>query len=320
MNIAYILTSTPDDTYYEQTVISVFTLRKVMPEAQVFILLDEKTKATLTGKRTKLDKYNVRYVQVDVPEKFNNRDRSRFIKTSMNKYLPKDFVYIDNDTIITDSLEDLPANYDVGMVLNRHMKISENPSRDFFDNNAKAFGWHNGFDDKHFNGGFMSVHGSEKSDELFSLWHELWNESRQKAKGNVYDQTSLNEANYRMNGIITELPGIWNCQVSRNCKCAQFIHDAKILHTFTSPRVYAHDIVKPEILKSALEDEHPELDKILANPKAAFHDVYDLNTDSESIKFARTDAYRLLLSSYKGKKIYFRFCNFIAKCFLKLKK
>lgn len=319
MNIAYILTSTPNDTYYEQTVISVFTLRKVMPEAQVFILLDDKTKATLTGKRTKLDKYNVHYVQVDVPKEFNNRDRSRFIKTSMNKYLPKDFVYIDNDTIITESLEDLPTDYDVGMVLNRHMKISENPSRDFFENNAKAFGWHDGFDDKHFNGGFMSVQGSEKSDELFNLWHKLWNESRQKSNGTVFDQTSLNEANYRMNGIITELPGIWNCQVSRNCKCAQFIHDAKILHTFTSPNMYAHDVAKPEILKSALEDEHPELDKILANPKASFHDVYDLNTDYDSVELARVPAGRILLKSYKENGMYFKFCNLIAKILTKIR-
>ena len=33
MNIAYILISTPNDTFYEQTAISVMTLRKVMPDA-----------------------------------------------------------------------------------------------------------------------------------------------------------------------------------------------------------------------------------------------------------------------------------------------
>lgn len=313
MNVAYILTSTPNDTYYEQTVISVFTLRKVMPKAEIYILLDDKTKATLTEKRTKLDKYNVNYIQVDVPQEFNNRDRSRFIKTSMNKYLPKDFVFIDNDTIITESFEELPLNYDVGMVLNRHMKISESPSRDFIQTNVKSLGWHDGYEDKHFNSGFISVRGGEKSDKLFSLWHELWDENRQKSNGTVFDQTALNEANYRMNGVITELSGIWNCQVSRNCKCAQFIHDAKILHTFTSPKMYAHDIAKPEILKSALEDEHPELDKILANPKAAFHDVYDLNTDYDSVELARTPIGKILLKSYKKNGGYFKFCNFIAR-------
>lgn len=317
MNIAYILTSTPNDTYYEQTVISVSTLRKVMPSAEVFILLDNKTKTTLTDKRTKLDEYNVNYVVVDVPENFNNRDRSRFIKTSMNKYLPRNFVFIDNDTLITDSLEDLPTNYDIGMVVNRHMRISETPSADFLESNVKRLGWHTGFEDKHFNSGFISVQGSQKSDELFSLWHELWNESRIKSNGTVFDQTSLNEANFRLNGAITELPGIWNCQVSRNCGCAQFIHDAKILHTFTSPNVYAHDVAKPEILKSVLDDEHPQLDKILANPKAAFHDVYDLNTDLASIELSRSPAYKRLLESYKKNGNYFKISNILAKFFSK---
>ena len=97
----------------------------------------------------------------------------------MNRYLPKDFIYIDIDTIICDSLESIPTDYDVGMVLNRHMKTSESPVKDFFEQNAKRLGWHDGYDDRHFNGGFMSVQGSEKSDALFTLWHELWNESRE---------------------------------------------------------------------------------------------------------------------------------------------
>ena len=321
MNIAYILISTPNDTFYEQTAVSVMTLRKVMPDANVYILVDEDTKSTFTEKRTILEKYNVNIVTIeDVPKKFNNRDRSRFIKTSMNKYLPKDFVYIDCDTIIYESLDDLPKEPDVGMVLNRHMKISESPVKDFFEKNAKNFGWHDGYDDKHFNGGFMSVHGSEKSDALFALWHELWNESREKSNGTIFDQTSLNEANYRLNGAITEIDGIWNCQINRNCRCMPYIHDAKILHLYTNKKMYAHDMAKNEIIKSVLEPEHPELDKILANPKAAFHDVYDLNTDFYSVEMSKTPAYVFLRGIYENNKKFFNICNSIAKLFMKFLK
>ena len=59
MNIAYILISTPNDTFYEQTAISVMTLRKVMPDANVYILVDKDTKSTFKDKRTILEKYNV---------------------------------------------------------------------------------------------------------------------------------------------------------------------------------------------------------------------------------------------------------------------
>ncbi|MCI6892030.1 MAG: putative nucleotide-diphospho-sugar transferase, partial [Treponema sp.] len=268
MNIAYILISTPKDTFYEQTAVSVMTLRKAMPNANVYILVDEDTKSTFKDKRTILEKYNVNIITVDVPTKFNNRDRSRFIKTSMNKYLPDNFIFIDSDTIICDNFNSLNTNIDIGMVLNRHMKTSESPVKEFFEKNAKDLGWHHSFDDKHFNSGFMSVRGSEKSDALFKLWHELWQESRLKTNGTVFDQTSLNEANYRLNGAITEIDGIWNCQINRNCRCMPYIHDAKILHLYTNKKMYAHDMAKNEIIRSVLEDEHPELDKILANPKA----------------------------------------------------
>ena len=159
----------------------------------------------------------------------------------------------------------------------------------------------------------MSVQGSEKSDALFKLWHELWNESREKLNGTVFDQTSLNEANYRLNGAITEIDGIWNCQINRNCRCMPYIHDAKILHLYTNPKMHAHDMYKPETFRSVLDEEHLELDKILANPKAAFNDVYDLNTDFYAVEMSKTPAYIQLLKTYKSKGWQFKFFNMLAK-------
>ena len=320
MNIAYILISTPNDTFYEQTAVSVMTLRKVMPDATVYILVDEDTKSTFTEKRTILEKYNVNIVVIDVPKKFNNRDRSRFIKTSMNKYLPDNFMFIDSDTIICDNFNSLDTTVDIGMVLNRHLKVSESPVKDFLDKCARKLNYHLDFEDKHFNSGMIVVNKSEKSDALFALWHELWNESREKSNGTVFDQTSLNEANYRLNGAITEIDGIWNCQINRNCRCMPYIHDAKILHLYTNKKMYAHDMAKNEIIKSVLEPEHPELDKILANPKAAFHDVYDLNTDFYSVEMSKTPAYVFLRGIYKNNKKFFSLCNSIAKLFMKFSK
>lgn len=320
MNIAYILISTPSDTFYEQTAISIMMLRRVMPDAHVYVLVDKDTQNTFTGRRTLLEKFNVDTVCVAVPERYNNRDRSRYIKTSMNKYLPDNFIYVDCDTIICGSFETIPTNYDIGMVLNRHMKISESPVKSFFKNNAKLLNWHDGFEDKHFNGGFMIVWGSDKSRAFFDLWHQLWNESREKTEGNVFDQTSLNEANYRMNGVITEISGIWNCQINRNCRCMPFIYDAKVLHLFTNPKMYAHDLAKKEIIRSVLDDTHPQLDKILENPKSAFNDVFDLNTDYYSVEMTKSLAYILLRNSYQFNKGLFKFLNRCAKVILKFYK
>ena len=99
-----------------------------------------------------------------------------------------------------------------------------------------------------------------------------------------------------------------------------YIQDAKVLHLFINPKMHIHDMAKNEIIKSILEPEHPELDKILANPKAAFHDVYDLNTDFYSVEMSKTPAYVFLRGIYENNKKLFNFCNSIAKLLIKFSK
>ena len=79
-------------------------------------------------------------------------------------------------------------------------------------------------------------------------------------------------------------------------------------------------MAKNEIIKSVLEPEHPELDKILANPKAAFNDVYDLNTDFYAVEMSKTPAYIFLKKIYENNKVFFNFYNLMAKLFLKFQK
>ena len=92
-----------------------------------------------------------------------------------------------------------------------------------------------------------------------------------------------------------------------------YIHDAKVLHLFTNPKMHIHDMYKPETLRSVLEETHLELDRILANPKAAFNDVYDLNTDFYAVEMSKTPAYIQLLKTYKSKGWQFKFFNMLAK-------
>lgn len=59
MKYVYVLTSTPKDLYYEQALMSAYSLRKHNPAAQLIVLVDNKTNASLTeeNKRTALKKY-----------------------------------------------------------------------------------------------------------------------------------------------------------------------------------------------------------------------------------------------------------------------
>jgi hypothetical protein len=84
---------------------------------------------------------------------------------------------------------------------------------------------------------------------------------------------SLNQANYELDNIITELPGEWNCQISHNG--LPYLHDAKIIHyyaTSLSSFAPAYRLASGEVLASIKEtgEISPEIMKLLENPRAAF--------------------------------------------------
>ena len=49
MKYVYVLTSAPEDFYYEQALMSVYSLRKKMPDAKITVLTDDKTKNSFSG-------------------------------------------------------------------------------------------------------------------------------------------------------------------------------------------------------------------------------------------------------------------------------
>ena len=52
--IIYVLVSSPEDIYYEQCLVSVYSLRKYHKNAEVVVLVDDATAASLTGNRSLL--------------------------------------------------------------------------------------------------------------------------------------------------------------------------------------------------------------------------------------------------------------------------
>ena len=51
MKYVYVLVSSPDDLYYEQAVMSVYSLRRHMPDADIEVLVDNKTYESFHGNR-----------------------------------------------------------------------------------------------------------------------------------------------------------------------------------------------------------------------------------------------------------------------------
>ncbi len=322
MKFVYVLVSNEKDTYYEQTMISITSLLQHNSSAKTVIIVDQGTAATFTNKRTYHEQLGSEICVVQVPEEYNNRDRSRFLKTSMYNYLNEDFLFIDGDTLICEDLGDIDQNITMGMVLDRHLLISESSYQSFYNERALPLKWATGYENKHFNSGVIWVKKSAESQKFFDLWHSLWKETL-KNYSIVYDQTALNEANAQMHGFVKEISGIWNCQVSRRSAALKHLHEAKILHYYASFGLTCYDLANKDIQRSILQDHHEALDSILKNPKCAFTNVLDMVADAPTVNIQRTSCYRLLLQIFKRQHFIFqvanKFCGVILRHIVKEK-
>ena len=89
MTYVYVLVSGKNDLYYEQALMSTYSLRNLMPDANVVLLVDNKTEDLINSdslKRAEIKKYVSKIISVQFDEKVSNAERSRLIKTSIPEY------------------------------------------------------------------------------------------------------------------------------------------------------------------------------------------------------------------------------------------
>jgi len=238
MKYLYVLTSNEHDFYLEQALLSMTTLRMQMPNAFISLLVDNITNETLIGKRKTILNLVNEFKSITINDKFNQKTRSRWLKTSMRKYISDSFLYIDGDTIITDDLSSIEyMEMDIGAVLDSHISLSEKnkhfPIRlKSIKELSSKFGVVPQFNlDVYFNGGIMLCRDNEVGHAFFNEWHRLW--LKYFDLGGLNDQSSLNLSNFILGDIVGELDGIWNCQIFED-GALKYLYRAKIIHYFSS--------------------------------------------------------------------------------------
>jgi len=202
------------------------------------------------------------------------------------------------------------------MVKDYHYNYSEHPARDYFDINAKKCGYHPCYGNLHFNGGMMYVKKSQLSLGFFELWHNLYLQGLKN--GVPADQASLNEANYRLKGVIKEMNGIWNCQLSNTACSAQYVYHAKILHYMASKSSVKmpYDLANEDILRSILSEDKEnksKLDNILHDPKSAFCSTKGYLCDIDDVVIIQSIFFGRLKNIYIHKKKVYNSFNRIAR-------
>jgi len=279
MQYLYVLTSTPHDFYYEQFFLSATSLKRKMPNADITLLCDSNTKKNLADSRSGYEKLVSNVITVQAPLAMPQVEVSRWLKTSMRRFVRGDFLFIDCDTIITEDLSSI-ANTDAntepkitfGACLDKHSLIDSHNNKNFIIENDKRLGFSSYISNRHYNSGVIYCADTPENHKIFDRWHELWLFS--KERNITRDQPAFNNAIYENQSYFTELYGTWNCQLAYNG--LPYLSESKIIHYFATDHIFVESpflFARKDILKQIKETGSisPEVFKLLENPRSAFN-------------------------------------------------
>jgi len=299
----YVLTSSENDLYYEQFFLSVTSLRLHNPEAFILVLVDSKTREGLTGRRSGYENAVSETITITAPQELSQKEVSRWIKTSMKKYIEGDFLYIDCDTVIADKLDiDFPSEVKIGAVFDTHVSLSKHHKARHFELEDMATKFDSFETGIRYNGGVIFCRDIPEADDFFLRWHSLWLFSNKN--GISQDMPALNQANHELGGVITELNGKWNCHITYNG--LPFLFGAKIIHYIATAFDFIDCPFLPAsraVLFSVKETGVvlPEILELLKNPKSAFEYSSRIISDKAEIDVVNSKMFLLLLILRKKK-------------------
>jgi hypothetical protein len=273
MKFVYVLASSKNDTYYEQFLLSVTSLRLHNPSTYIIVIVESNTKKNLVSNRLNYKHIISEEIVISPLNILSQKETSRWIKTSLFNYVKGNFIFIDCDTIITENLVyNFPSFEFIGAILDTHVPLSVHHLKNDFLKQKVLSGFSNQFYcNNYFNSGVVFCKDTERTRAFFNLWHKLWIESNKN--GVSADQPSFNQASYEMKNIITELNGEWNCQISHNG--LPYLSIAKIIHYYATSLISfkpAFRLASTEILSfiKRTGEISKETMNLLENPKSAF--------------------------------------------------
>ena len=225
--LVYVLTCGEEGTYIEQALISAYSARYHNPDAHIVLIVDDKTNELLVGKRAEVLEYVTEKVVVDVPKEFNLMQASRWLKTSVRNIIDGDFLFIDCDTVITQSLEEVDHfECEIGAVLDSHRPVSRyNPvDRNNLINLAFKCEWDYSELEYYYSSGILYVKDNNNTKLFYKQWHEYYIYT--SSLGINIDQISFERAkqNYP---IVRTIDDIYNTIMYIRPK---FINNARIIH------------------------------------------------------------------------------------------
>lgn len=306
MKYLYVLVASKDSFYCEQTLVSMMSLKSITSNASISLLVDDETDKNFKKEIGCILQYVTEYVVIPIKKNIPPIAKSRYIKTSMRKYITGDFLYIDADTVWNTPVKKSDFTHDIMGVLDGHCILTNHMLKTSIEEDFKKTNCNPNVIE-YVNSGVLFSKDSAFSNSFFKQWHELWLETSKH--GCYIDQPSLNCVINQMKSGFFTLPDSYNVQISRSW---EFFFDAKIIHFYTgwqhnlfeSPYLFQKKHFWETIKQNGIT---PFVQNLIENPIKAFEKKWNVYGSSEN-KFRQTALYGFLVDIYSNREKKITFC------------
>lgn len=190
--IVYVLSSDENDLFWEQCLISVMSARHHMPNSTIYLVCDDRTYATLNGLRQQIFSIVNKTIVENFKPSVSKVERSRLMKTRLREIVFGDFLYLDCDTMVIQSLAEIDQeSADIAAVLDGHCLFKHHPMRDYFLKQNAGLQYEHDKITQYFNGGVMYAKDSEAAHVFYKQWHS--NYLLSVSKGIFIDEPALSK-------------------------------------------------------------------------------------------------------------------------------
>ena len=226
-SIVYLLTLGENGfRFFEMLLLSIHSLKLHNPGVRTVVVTDTRSNTLLGGRAGALPP-DINLTVVDVPPEWE-KYKSRYLKTKLRFLVEGDYLYIDVDTLIAGSLNDIDrVTADIAAVPDGNGPLGLWNTKEA--EICRQAGIPSPIGKPYFNGGVMYVKDTPSAYLFFERWHHLWKAMATKVEGR--DQMSLLAANEQLGHPLHELSGAWNCQVLHSSSL-HYYQKAKILHYY----------------------------------------------------------------------------------------
>jgi hypothetical protein len=263
LQVCYVLASESWDRYARMAWVSATLVRHFHPNCNVSLLVDETTGKALYSPRSPLLDVVDNTVVIETCLD-NVMARSRFIKTTMRRWIVGDFVFLDVDALPLAPFADI---FNIDAPLAAALEFNKEEKDHFFPDGIEPIYAHLSWPcplPRYFNTGILVLRDTASTHAACEEWHRRWLLSR--SIGCLSDQPSFNSAMYETSVPIGILPPEYNAMVLffpwkfRTCRIAHFFESNNVGGTLFSHLVDFVDknrAIDWSAIEKCLAEGHP---------------------------------------------------------------